>query len=67
MKPFVIEIQNFWALADKLVGKFWGFGGYFQPNYQHPFWYSESIVHVFHYTNIISTKIFIWDLNLGCK
>jgi hypothetical protein len=30
--------------------------GYFRPHYQHPFWYSESLVHVFHYSTIISTK-----------
>ena len=30
--------------------------GYFQSNYQHPFWYSESLVHVFHYSTIISKK-----------
>ena len=30
--------------------------GCFQPNYQHPFWYSESLVRVFHYSTIISTK-----------
>ena len=70
MKPFFIEIQNCWAWADKLAF------GVFCPNYQHPFWYSES--HVFHYSTIISTKnqpfistsqIFIWDwhLNLGRK
>jgi hypothetical protein len=23
--------------------------GYFQPNYQHPFWYPEFLVHVIHY------------------
>ena len=27
---------------------------YFWPNYQYPFWYSESLV--FHYSTIISTK-----------
>ena len=52
--------------------------GYFRPDYQHPFWYCEFLVHVFHYSIIISTKkedfistsqIFIWDwdLNLGRK
>ena len=30
--------------------------GYFRPNYQHPFWYSESLVHVFQKSTIISTK-----------
>ena len=66
MKPFVIEIQNFWAWADKFLG-IWG---YFRMNYQHLFWYNESFVHVFHCSTIISTKIpvfistfqiFIWD------
>ena len=32
------------------------FGIYFWPNSQHSFWYSESLVHVFHYSTIISTK-----------
>ena len=30
--------------------------GYFWPNYQHPFWYCESLIHVFHCSTIISTK-----------
>ena len=30
--------------------------GYFQPNYQHPLLYSESLVHVFHYSNIFLQK-----------
>jgi hypothetical protein len=30
--------------------------GYFWPIYQLPFWYSWSLVHVFHQSNIISTK-----------
>ena len=50
MKLFFIGIQNFWAWVDK----FWGIWGIF--GYQHPFWYSESLVHVFHYSNIISTE-----------
>ena len=45
MKPFFIEIQNFWPWAENWADK-----------YQHPFWYSESLVHVFHYSTIISTK-----------
>jgi hypothetical protein len=78
MKPFFIEIQNFWAWADKLGRKILGHLGYFWPNYRHAFWYSESLVHVFHYSIIISIKnlafiftsqIFIldWDLNLSRK
>ena len=56
MKPFLIEIQNIWAWADKLGRLIVGHLGYFRPYYQHPFWYSESIAHVFHYSTIISTK-----------
>ena len=33
-----------------------GHFGYFWPNCQHPFWYNESLVHVFHYSIIIYTK-----------
>ena len=29
---------------------------YVQPNYQHTFWYSESLVHIFHYSTISFTK-----------
>jgi hypothetical protein len=29
---------------------------YFRPNYQLPVWYREFLVHVFHYSTIISTK-----------
>ena len=29
MKPFFIEIQNFWAWSDKLGDKFWGIWGIF--------------------------------------
>ena len=43
MKPFFIEIQNFWAWADK----FWGIWGFIGQNYQHLFWFSESLV--FHF------------------
>ena len=78
VKPFFIEVQNFWACTDKLVRYILGHLGYFRPNNQHPFGYRESHVHVFHYSTIISTKnqafistlqIFIWDwdLNLGPK
>jgi hypothetical protein len=47
MKPFFIEIQNFWSWADK----FWGIWGIFGQTIS-----SESLVHVFHYSSIISTK-----------
>ena len=39
--------------------------GYFWPNYEHPFWYSESLVHVFHYSTIISTKKLSPNIVLG--
>ena len=56
-KAFFLKIPNFWAWADKFGRKFWGYLGYFRPNCQHPFWYSESLVHVFYYSTIGSTKI----------
>ena len=61
MKPFFTNIQNFWDLEDKFVRKkilgIWPAGvKYFWPNYEHPFWFSESLLHVFHYSTIISTK-----------
>ena len=40
MNPFFTEIQNFWAWVDKLGT----FGGIFRPNYQQPFWFSESLL-----------------------
>ena len=81
VKPFFIEIQKFWAWADKLGRQILGHLGYFRPSYQYLFWYSESLVYVFHYSTIISTQktkplyphpqIFIWNwdlnLNLGRK
>ena len=39
MKPLFIEIQNFWAWANKMGRKILGHLGYFRPNYQQPFWY----------------------------
>ena len=56
MKPFFIEIQIFWPCADKLGGKILGHLWYFWQNNQHKIWYSKSLVHVFHYSTIISTK-----------
>ena len=56
MKHFFIEIPNFWAWADKLSREILGHFRYFPPNYQYPFWYSEFLVHVFHYSTIISTN-----------
>jgi hypothetical protein len=38
MKPFFIEFQN---LGRQILGHL----GYFRPNYQHLFWYSESLVY----------------------
>ena len=37
MKPFFIEIPNFWAWADNLGRYVLGHLGYFRPIYQHPF------------------------------
>ena len=48
---------NFWAWADILGKNFLRHLVYFRPNYQHLFWqHCESLVHVFHYSTIISTK-----------
>ena len=55
MKPFFIEIQNFWAWAENWADKFWSIWGIF-GQLSAPFWYSKSLVHVFHYSTIISTK-----------
>ena len=68
MKPFFIEVPNLWAWADKFLG-------YFRPNYQHPFWYNESIVLVFIFNHYLNKSLYItsqtffgdWDLNLGRK
>ena len=78
MKHFSLKSRTFGLRQTNWADKFWGIWGYFQPNYQHPFRYSESLVHVFHYSTIISTKsldfistsqIFFWDwdMNLGRK
>ena len=48
--------QTFGLGQTNWADKFWGIFRYFRPNYQQPFWYSESLVHVFHYSTIISTK-----------
>ena len=50
MKPFFIEI--FLAWADKLGRQILGHLGFLR----HPFWYSGSLVHIFHYSTIVSTK-----------
>ena len=43
--------KNLELLADIL-----GHLGYFWPDYQHPFCYCKFLVHVYHYSTIISTK-----------
>ena len=48
MQLFFIEIPNFWTWADNMGRQIWGHLGYFRPIYQHPFWYCESLVNVFH-------------------
>jgi hypothetical protein len=76
---FSLKSITFGLGQTNWANKFWGIWGIFcRTMYQHPFWYSESLVHVFHYSIIIFTKnwAFIstsqtffggWDLNLGCK
>ena len=72
IKPFFIETFKNLGFG-KQIGQI-NFRAFWE--YQHPFWYSESLVHVFHYSTIIFTKnkafistseIFIWNLNMGRK
>ena len=49
---FSLKPQTFGLGQTNRADKFWGF----RLNYQHPFWYCESLVHVFHYSTIVSTK-----------
>jgi hypothetical protein len=41
--------QTFWA---KIFEAF----GLFRLDYQHPFWYCDLLIHVFHFSTIIFTK-----------
>ena len=41
--------EAFWAWTDNMGRYILGHLGYFWPIYQHPFWYCESLVHVFHF------------------
>ena len=62
MKPFFIEIPNFWAGADKLGSKFWGI--FSQTIISHFVLCCESLVHVYHYSIIISTILYIQIPNI---
>ena len=55
MKPFSSESQTFGLVQTIWADKIGAFG-FFWPIYQHPCWYCESLVHVFHYSTLISTK-----------
>ena len=54
MKPFSLKSRIFGLGQTNWANKLWGIWGIFGN--QHPFWYSEFLVHVFHYSIIISTK-----------
>ena len=54
------KFSKFWVWADILDWNFMRHLGYFRPDYQHPFWYCEFFVHVFH----CSTNIFIKKMSL---
>jgi hypothetical protein len=59
MKPFSLKSRTFGLGQTNWADKFWGIWGIFSrtvSNCKHPFWYSESLVHVFHYSIIIFTK-----------
>ena len=67
---FFSKISNFCVWADILGWIFFRHLGYFRPDSQQPFWYCEFLVHICHYSTIISTKneafisnsqIFIWE------
>ena len=72
MKPFYRNPTGLWQIYFKAQG-------YFQPINQCPFWYYESLVHVFHLKQslFLQKSKFLypnhkyfggdWDLNLGCK
>jgi hypothetical protein len=47
-----LKSRTFGLGQTNWANKFLGIWGIF---YQHPFWYSKSLVHVFHYSTIIST------------
>ena len=55
-EAFFHSNPELWAWADK----FWGIIGVFLAKlhmiYHQPFWYSEFLIHVFHYSAIIFTK-----------
>ena len=53
---FSSKFQTFGLGLTIWADKVWGIWGIFQKLYQHPFWYCESLVHVFHQSTIISTK-----------
>ena len=54
MKPFFIEIQNFWAWADKFYGIWGNFGQTISSHFGTVS--SSFLVHIFYYLTIISTK-----------
>ena len=49
---FSLKSRNL-SLGRQILGHM----GYFRLNYQHPFWYSDSLVHAFNYSTIISIHI----------
>ena len=60
MKPFFIEIQNFWVWADK----FWGIWGIFSIHFGTVS--TLSIIQPLFLQAFISTsQIFIWDWDLN--
>ena len=65
-KPFFIEIQNFWAWADKykLCAVLGTLDQTISTHFQGSFWYSDSLVHVFHYSTIIFTKILSFYIHI---
>ena len=68
MKSFFIEIETFGLRQTNLADEL----GYFWPNYQHSFWYSESLVHFFpsfnhYFYKKLSLYIHIPNIYLGLE
>ena len=56
MMAFSLKFRTFGLGQKNWADKFWGICGILWPNTQYPFWYSESLVHLFYYSTNISTK-----------
>ena len=68
MKPFFHWNPELLGLGRQIGKINSGAFGVFRPNHQHPFWYSESLVHVFHtlfLKKTLNLYIYIPNICLG--